>query len=166
MSTSRKSSWLRAGAATLLVALGAAACGQGAKSATPSSLSESPSDFDGQSVSVAGTAKSPAVRKTRRGQLLTFQLCDSACINVVEFGDAATVSEGATVNLTGTFHESFGRMRRMNNVLVVGGRPGGYGGGAGAPGGSGGPGGAGAPGDGAASPAAADTSSPEASASP
>jgi hypothetical protein len=61
--------------------------------------------------------------------MLTFQLCDSACISVVEFGDDATQTEGATANLTGTFHESFGRIRHMTNVLIVGGRRGMGGGG-------------------------------------
>jgi cytochrome c-type biogenesis protein CcmE len=122
-------------AAVALVAVTATACGQAAKAATPSALSASPSDFDGQSVSVSGTAKSPATRKTRRGQMLTFQLCDTQCISVVEFGSGAdaTVAEGSTQSVTGTFHESFGRMRRLTNVVVVGGRPGGGGGGAGAP---------------------------------
>jgi cytochrome c-type biogenesis protein CcmE len=149
---------MRAGAAALVLAFAVTGCGQSAKSATPSALAQSPSDYDGQSVSVGGTAKSPAVRKTKRGHLLTFQLCDSACINVVEFGDAATVDDGATVSLTGTFHETFGRMRRMNNVLVVGGRPGGYGGG-----GGGTTGGSGGSADNAAAQA---SPSPDASASP
>jgi hypothetical protein len=114
-------------AAAALLAISATACGQAAKASTPSALAASPSDFDGQSVSVSGTAKSPATRKTRRGQMLTFQLCDTQCINVVEFGSGAdaTVAEGSTQSLTGTFHENFGRMRRMTNVLIVGGRPGG-----------------------------------------
>jgi hypothetical protein len=121
-------SWRSAGIAAVLLAFVTTGCGQSAQSAAPSALAQSPSTYDGQSVSVSGTAKGPKTRKTRRGQLVTFQLCDAACINVVEFGDAS-VSEGATLSLTGTFHESFGRMRRMNNVLVVGGRPGGGGGG-------------------------------------
>jgi cytochrome c-type biogenesis protein CcmE len=119
-----KTTWLSTAASAVVLAA-VTACSQSAQSATPSALSQSPSTYDGQSVSVSGTAKDPKTRKTRRGQMLAFQLCDSACINVVEFGDA-TVSEGATVSLTGTFHETFGRIRRMSNVLVVGGRPGGY----------------------------------------
>jgi hypothetical protein len=121
-----KQSWRFAAYAALL-AFAATACSQSAQTATPSAIAQSPSTYDGQSLSVSGTAKDPKTRKTRRGQLLTFQLCDSACINVVEFGDA-TVADGATVSLTGMFHETFGRVRRMNNVLMVGGRPGGYGG--------------------------------------
>jgi len=101
--------------------------------------------------------------------MLRFQLCDAQCINVVEFGDAAAagVTEGQTVSVTGSFHATFGRVRQMENVLVVGGRPGG-----GGPGGGGGGAGAMAPQgsaapDAAASPAATDAAaSPDASASP
>jgi cytochrome c-type biogenesis protein CcmE len=135
-------------AAAALLAISATACGQAAKSSTPTALTASPSDFDGQSVSVSGTAKSPATRKTRRGQMLTFQLCDTQCVSVVEFRGAdatapdATVAEGSTQSVTGTFHASFGRMRRMTNVIVVGGRPGGGGGAGGAAAGGGNAGGA------------------------
>ena len=115
-------------AAAVLLALSATACGKSAQSAAPSAIAASPSTYDGQSVSVSGTAKSPATRKTRRGQVLTFQLCDTQCINVVEFGDAAAagVTEGQTVSVTGSFHASFGRVRHMENVVLVGGRPGGW----------------------------------------
>lgn len=125
-------------ATAALLALAVTACGKSAQSATPSAIAGSPSTYDGQSVSVSGTAKSPKTRKTRRGQFLSFQLCDTQCINVVEFGDAAAagVTEGQTVSVTGMFHESFGRVRHMENVVLVGGRPGG-GGGAGGGGGGG-----------------------------
>jgi cytochrome c-type biogenesis protein CcmE len=126
-----------AGAAVtaVLLALAGTACGQSAQSAAPSAIAASPSTYDGQNVSVSGTAKNPATRKGRRGQVLTFQLCDTQCINVVEFGDAAAagVTEGQTVSVTGSFHASFGRVRHMENVVLVGGRPGGGGGGGMAP---------------------------------
>ena len=96
--------------------------------------------------------------------MLMFQLCDTQCINVVEFGDAAAagVTEGQAVSVTGSFHATFGRVRQTENVLVVGGRPGGGGaggGGAMAPQGS-------SP-ESAASPAATDAAaSPDSAASP
>jgi cytochrome c-type biogenesis protein CcmE len=115
----------------VLLALSATACGKSAQSAAPSAIVAAPSTYDGQSVSVSGTAKSPKTRTTKRGQVLTFQLCDTQCVNVVEFGDAAAagVTEGQTVSVTGSFHASFGRVRHMENVVLVGGRPGGGGGG-------------------------------------
>ena len=116
--SSSSSRWLPAAA---LVVLLAAAC-SGAKPATPSQLVAGPADFDGQSVSVSGTVKNPRERTTRRGQMQFFQLCDSACVNVVEFGQAAAVTEGANASVTGTFHQDFGRRRHMSNVVVVGGR--------------------------------------------
>jgi cytochrome c-type biogenesis protein CcmE len=137
-------------AAVLVVC--ATACGKSAQSATPSAIVADPTTYDGQSVSVSGTAKAPKTRTTRRGQILTFQLCDTQCVNVVEFGDAAAagVTEGQSVSVTGSFHASFGKMRHMENVVLVGGRPGG-GGGAMAP---------------QASPSSDSAASPNASASP
>lgn len=126
-------------------ALALAACGGGAQSATPSSLVANPSNFDGQSVSVSGTVKGPHERKTRRGKATLYQLCDAQCINVFQFGDAPNVTEGATVSVTGMFRASFGRVRQISNVLLVGGRPGGHWNG-GSPGASGAPGTAGSTG--------------------
>jgi cytochrome c-type biogenesis protein CcmE len=145
-----------AAVAATLLALSVSACGgKSAQSATPSAIVASPSTYDGQSVSVSGTAKSPKARTTKRGQMLMFQLCDTQCINVVEFGDAAAagVTEGQSVSVTGSFRASFGRVRHMENVVIVGGRPGG--------------GGGGAAGGGGASPAATDAAaSPDSAASP
>ncbi|MGA8532793.1 MAG: hypothetical protein WB615_01650 [Candidatus Tumulicola sp.] len=103
------------------IALTAAACGAGAKTATPSALASAPSTYDGEPVNVSGTAKNPHTRHTRRGQLLLYQLCDASCVNVVQFGSAG-VDEGSTVSVTGTFHATFGRVRQISNVVVVGGR--------------------------------------------
>ena len=111
---------LLAGAALLAVTV---ACGGGAKSATPSQLVASASDFDGQSVSVSGTAKGPHTRKGRRGMVLIYQLCDTQCVNVLQFGaDASTVTDGSTVSVTGMFRQSAGRVQKMENVILVGGR--------------------------------------------
>ncbi len=111
----------RFGTAILLATLALTGCGGGAKSATPTQLSSSPADYDGQSVSVSGTAKDPQVRTTKRGQMVRYQLCDSACINVVQFGDT-TVAAGSQVTETGFFRQSFGRVHKYSNVLIVGGR--------------------------------------------
>jgi opacity protein-like surface antigen len=122
-------------AAFLLAAT--AACGQSAQSTTPTALTGDPSTFDGQTVSVTGTAKAPKQRKTRRGTVLSYQLCDTACITVLQFNSDATVSEGSTVSVTGMFRATAGgRVRRLTNVLLVGMRPGGRmnGGASGAPG--------------------------------
>jgi hypothetical protein len=100
---------------------GLTACGGGAKAVTPSALAASPATYDGASVSVSGTAKDPRTRTTKRGHLVFYQLCDTACVNVVQFGDA-TVTDGSSVSVTGMFRASFGRVKRIENVVVVGGR--------------------------------------------
>ncbi|MBV8490679.1 MAG: hypothetical protein JO199_09130 [Candidatus Eremiobacteraeota bacterium] len=103
-----------------------AACGpKAAASASPSALTGDPTTYDGQSVSVSGTVKNPHTRQGRRGTIDLYQLCDTACINVVQFGNAALPSEGSTVSETGTFRATFGRVKQISNVLMVGGRPGG-----------------------------------------
>jgi len=104
--------------------LAVAACGGGAKAVTPSALTGDPTTYDGQSVAVSGTAKNVHSRKTRRGTALLYDLCDNSCIHVFQFGSGATVAEGSTVNVTGTFRQSFGRMQQIANVLVVGGHGG------------------------------------------
>ena len=100
---------------------GLAACGGGAKTVTPSALAASPATYDGESVSVSGTAKDPQTRTTKRGHLVFYQLCDTVCVHVVQFGDA-TVTDGLPVSVTGMFRASFGRVKHIENVVVVGGR--------------------------------------------
>jgi len=110
--------------AALLAALVAvAACGHSAQTVAPSALSADPSTYDGQDVTVSGTVKSPGTRQTRRGTATTYQLCDAACINVIQF-DAGSVAEGSKVTATGRFRATFGRQTTIKNVLVVGGRSG------------------------------------------
>lgn len=107
---------------TVLVVLASTiACGHGAQSVAPSALATDPSNYDGQDVSVSGTVKNPGTRQTRRGMATTYQLCDSACINVVQFRGAA-VTDGSTVTVAGRFRATFGRQTAMTNVLIVGGR--------------------------------------------
>jgi hypothetical protein len=114
-------------ACALLVLTFGAGCGSKAQATTPSGLTGDPATYDGQIVSVSGTAKNPRTRKLRRGgTAVTYQLCDSTCIHVFQFGDGS-VTDGSTVSVTGTFHATFGRVRQTSNVLLVGTRPGGAG---------------------------------------
>jgi hypothetical protein len=121
-------------AATYVALMAAAAltvaCGHTSQSVAPSALTANPSNYDGQSVTVSGTAKNPTARQTRRGTATVYQLCDSACINVIEFANP-NVSDGSQVTVSGHFRASFGREHTMSNVLIVGGRMGGFGGGMG-----------------------------------
>jgi formylmethanofuran dehydrogenase subunit C len=99
------------------------ACGHASQPVAPSALASNPAGYDGQDVTVTGTAKNPTTRLMRRGTDTIYQLCDNACINVVQFGDT-NVAEGGQVTVSGRFHTSFGRRMTMSNVLVVGGRMG------------------------------------------
>jgi hypothetical protein len=101
--------------------IAAAGCGHSSQAVTPSALAGSPASYDDQDITVSGTAKNPTTREMRRGQATVYQLCDSACINVLQFG-GNTVSGGSHVTVSGHFRASFGRTRTMSNVLVVGGR--------------------------------------------
>lgn len=97
------------------------ACGHSAQSVAPSALSADPSTYDGQDITVSGTVKNPGTRQTRRGTATTYQLCDNACINVVQFAGTA-VTDGSSVTVAGHFRATFGRQNAMTNVLIVGGR--------------------------------------------
>jgi len=102
------------------------ACGHTSQSVAPSALAANPSNYDGQSVTVSGTAKNPTARQTRRGTATFYQLCDTACVNVIQF-DNPNVDDGSQVTVSGRFRASFGRQHTISNVLVVGGRTGGSG---------------------------------------
>jgi hypothetical protein len=106
-------------AATLL--LWAPACGHSSQSIAPSALASDPATYDESDVTVSGTAKNPRTRQGRRGTITLYQLCDTACVNVVQFGNA-NVANGNQLTVSGRFHASFGRRMKMSNVLVVGGR--------------------------------------------
>jgi hypothetical protein len=117
---------LRAAAYVSLMAAAAltVACGHTSQSVAPSALAANPSNYDGQNLTVSGTAKNPTASRMRRRTATVYQLCDSACINVIEF-DNPNVSDGSQVTVSGHFRASFGRKHAMSNVLIVGGRMGG-----------------------------------------
>jgi len=115
-------------AATYIALMAAAAltvaCGHASQSVAPSALAANPSKYDGQDLTVSGTAKNPTASRMRRRSATVYQLCDGACINVIEF-DNPNVSDGSQVTVSGHFRTSFGRKHAMSNVLIVGGRMGG-----------------------------------------
>jgi FlaG/FlaF family flagellin (archaellin) len=98
-----------------------ASCGHSSQSVAPSALASNPSNYDDQDVTVSGTAKNPTTRQMRRGKVTIYQLCDSSCVNVVQFGDT-NVTDGSSVTVSGRFRTSFGRRMHMSNVVIVGGR--------------------------------------------
>jgi hypothetical protein len=114
---------LRGGILRTALLIAIVACSRGGQSVAPSALTANPSNYDGTSVTVLGTVRNPTTHLMRRGPATTYQLCDSACINVIQFGQTS-VGEGSRATVTGRFRASFGRRQTMTNVLVVGGRMG------------------------------------------
>lgn len=87
----------------------------------PSALAAKSSTYDKQDVTVTGTVKNPTAHQFRRGAATTYQLCDSTCVNVLQFG-TANVSDGDQQTVSGRFFHVFGRRFHMQDVIVVGGR--------------------------------------------
>ncbi|MGB8966875.1 MAG: hypothetical protein WCB99_14660 [Candidatus Cybelea sp.] len=110
-------------ALTAAIASLAACGGHSSQAVAPSAITSNPSNYDGQSITVTGKVTNARTREMRFGTASLYQLCDTACINVVQFG-SASVTDGSQSTVSGHFRASFGRQRVMTNVLVVGGRGG------------------------------------------
>jgi hypothetical protein len=89
----------------------------------PSAVVAAASTYDTKSVTVTGTVKSLERHQGPRGPVTSYQLCDTQCVNVVQFGDAGTaVADGSTQTVTGKFRASVSRgQQTMTNVIMVGG---------------------------------------------
>lgn len=89
----------------------------------PSVVAASPSNYDSQTITVTGTVKGVQTRTMRRGTLTQYQLCDSQCINVVQFGEqSSSVADGQTQTVTGRFRAKVPRGPLAGqSVLIVGG---------------------------------------------
>jgi hypothetical protein len=74
----------------------------------PSALIAGSSTYDGQDVTVAGTIKNVQTKDGPRGTMTQYQLCDTQCVNVIQFG-SATVTQGQTQTVTGRFRASVDR---------------------------------------------------------
>ncbi len=105
-------------ASSFAVAALTAGCGYGHRTTSPSELEKNPSSFDGQTVTVSGTVRNPGTRERRRGVVEMYELCDSACVNVVQFGEVK-VSDGSQLTVTGRFRSSSRRRHGMANTIVV-----------------------------------------------
>lgn len=71
---------------------------------TPADLLAHGATYDGQHVSVTGTAGNVVHKTSRRGNAYTtFDLCSgTSCVHVFEFGNAS-VAEGASITVNGTY---------------------------------------------------------------
>jgi len=84
----------------------------------PSTVLANPDDYDNRSIRVVGTVSDYKSRTAPRGKIAMFQICDSACLNVIDRSGAA--QEGQ-VTVTGTFHRNMSTRRgTRSNIIVVG----------------------------------------------
>ena len=85
----------------------------------PSALLAGTSTYDGKTVTVTGTVSKYQTQKTAMGTVAGFQLCDSACVTVID-QTAATHANGSMATVSGTFETTFkGPMRTFHNVIVI-----------------------------------------------
>ena len=93
-------------------------------SATPAPLSPSAvvgaaSTYDDQTITVTGTVKNVTSHDTPRGTISRYQICDSQCVNVVQF--SAAPAEGQTQTVTGHFRANVDRGHfKATDVIMVG----------------------------------------------
>ncbi len=86
----------------------------------PSGILAAPAKFERQNVTVLGIIEGISAAQISGGWITQFALCDSRCINVVEFSKPS-FSVGASVTVTGTFHTIFSRGPiQARNCVVVG----------------------------------------------
>jgi hypothetical protein len=86
----------------------------------PSGILAAPAHFERQSVTVLGVIQGISAQQIPGGWVTQFALCDSRCINVVEFS-RPSFSVGASVTVTGTFHAIFSSgIIQARNCVVVG----------------------------------------------
>lgn len=85
----------------------------------PSGILSAPAKFERQNVTVLGVVQDFVTRPIPGGSVTQFALCDSRCINVVEFTKPA-FAVGASVTVSGTFHTIFsnGPIQARNCVVV------------------------------------------------
>ena len=85
----------------------------------PSAIMAGPSAYDGKTVTVSGTVGKYQTQKTATGTVAAFQLCDSACVLVID-QTAAARTDGSKATVTGTFETTFkGPMRTFHNVVLI-----------------------------------------------
>jgi cytochrome c-type biogenesis protein CcmE len=85
----------------------------------PSAVVSSASTYDKQTITVSGTVKGVTTENGPRGQMVRYQVCDSQCVNVVQFQGSAP-AEGSTQTVTGHFRASVNRGHfQATNVIMV-----------------------------------------------
>ncbi len=85
----------------------------------PSGILASPAMYERKQVTVLGIVEGIVVRPISGGYVTQFALCDSRCINVVEFSKPS-FALGQSLTVAGTFHTVFSNgLVQARNVVVV-----------------------------------------------
>ena len=85
----------------------------------PSAVISSAATYDKQTVTVTGTVKGVTSQDSPRGTMTRYQVCDSQCVNVVQFAGTAP-AEGSTQTVTGRFRANVTRGHfQGSNVIMV-----------------------------------------------
>ncbi|MGC2130161.1 MAG: hypothetical protein WA629_08695 [Candidatus Aquilonibacter sp.] len=86
----------------------------------PSGILASPAKYERKNVTVLGIVQGIAMRAIPGGVITQFALCDSRCINVVEFSKPSFYV-GQSLTVAGTFHQIFsnGIIQARNTVVVT-----------------------------------------------
>ncbi|MGB6984441.1 MAG: hypothetical protein WBD74_00550 [Candidatus Aquilonibacter sp.] len=86
----------------------------------PSAILGAPAQFERKNVTVLGIIDGISARHISGGWITQFALCDSRCINVVEFSKP-TFTVGQSITVAGTFHTIFSSgIIQARNCVVVG----------------------------------------------
>jgi cytochrome c-type biogenesis protein CcmE len=86
----------------------------------PSGILNTPTHFERKSVTVLGIVQQISAQQLPGGWVTQFALCDSRCINVIEFTRPSFLV-GQSVTVTGIFHTIFSRgIIQARNCVVVG----------------------------------------------
>jgi len=103
----------------IMVAFVAVALPAVAATMTPSQVVAKAASLDGTSVTVSGKVAQFQRSKTLMGTVSAFQLCDSACVVVIDQKNETQVN-GQTTTVTGTFHTQYKAPRRsFKNVVMI-----------------------------------------------
>ena len=85
----------------------------------PSGILQSPAAFERKNVTVLGIVEAVSVRSIPGGFVTQFALCDSRCLNVIEF-KKPNFAIGQSLTVAGTFHTIFSSgIIQARNVIIV-----------------------------------------------
>jgi hypothetical protein len=88
--------------------LGVAISASASQSLSPDAVLAGASNYDGQMIAITGTVRNVHTHTTPRGTFSRYDLCSTQCVHVLD-RSGASVSEGSSVTVNGTFHAQLQR---------------------------------------------------------